>query len=127
MKIPQIFLVESHHRAGSLAKVLAAIAEAGLVLQDLESIRRHQDKTVWELTLEVDPAEEQAVIEKINALPNARVLGKSDRVFKRHRGGKIRTVSTRTILSMRMLRQSRIGVRLSFGQRAVGFHRFLCT
>lgn len=104
MKIPQIFLVESHHRAGSLAKVLAAIAEAGLVLQDLESIRRHQDKTVWELTLEVDPAEEQAVIEKINALPNARVLGKSDRVFKRHLGGKIRTVSRRTVLSMRMLR-----------------------
>ena len=104
MKIPQIFLVESHHRAGSLAKVLAAIAEAGLVLQDLESIRRHQDKTIWELTLEVDPAEEQAVIEKIDALPNARVLGKSDRVFKRHQGGKIRMVSRRSILSMRMLR-----------------------
>jgi malate dehydrogenase (oxaloacetate-decarboxylating) len=104
MKIPEILLIESQHRPGSLASVLAVIGEEGLLVEHLASLRREQDRTTWEITLEMDPAAGAHLEERINALPNARVLGRSDRVFNRHRGGKIRTVSTLDIGSMQILR-----------------------
>lgn len=104
MKIPEILLIESEHRPGSLASILAVIGEQGLLVEHLAALRREQDKTVWEITLEMDPAAGRRLEECINALPNARVLGRSDRVFNRHRGGKIRTVSTLDIGSLQILR-----------------------
>jgi malate dehydrogenase (oxaloacetate-decarboxylating) len=41
---------------------------------------------------------------RINELPHANVLGRSDRVFNRHRGGKIRTTSAIEIGSQQILR-----------------------
>jgi malate dehydrogenase (oxaloacetate-decarboxylating) len=104
MKIPEILLIESERRPGSLASILAVIGEEGLVVEHLASLRRDQDKTTWEVTLEMDPAAGVRLEERINALPNARVVGRSDRVFNRHRGGKIRTVSTLDIGSLQILR-----------------------
>lgn len=104
MKIPEILLIESQHRPGSLASILAVIGEEGLVVEHLASLRRDQDKTTWEITLEMDPAAGERLEQRINALPNARVLGRSDRVFNRHRGGKIRTVSALDIASLQILR-----------------------
>lgn len=104
MKIPEILLIESEHRPGSLASILAVIGEEGLVVEHLASLRREQDKTTWEITLEMDPAAGGQLEARINALPNARVLGRSDRVFNRHRGGKIRTVSAIDIGSPQILR-----------------------
>lgn len=104
MKVPEILLVESEHKPGSLAKVLAVIGEAGLLVEHLASVRREQDKTVWEITLEMDEDADRRLYERIDALPNARLLGKSDRVFTRHRGGKIRTVSSHEIGSQQILR-----------------------
>jgi malate dehydrogenase (oxaloacetate-decarboxylating) len=104
MKIPEILLVESLHRPGSLAKVLTAIGECGLVVEHLNAVKREQDKTIWEITLEVDPGQIDTVTAAIDALPNARVIGHSDRVFDRHRGGKIRTVSRAALSSLQELR-----------------------
>jgi malate dehydrogenase (oxaloacetate-decarboxylating) len=104
MKIPEILLIESEHRPGSLASILAVIGEEGLVVEHLASVKREQDKTTWEVTLEMSPAAGARLEERINALPNARVLGRSDRVFNRHRGGKIRTVSAIDIGSLQILR-----------------------
>ncbi|MFU8894929.1 MAG: NAD-dependent malic enzyme [Gammaproteobacteria bacterium] len=104
MKIPEILLIESEHRPGSLASILGVIGEEGLVVEHLASLRREQDKTTWEITLEMDAAAGRRLEERINALPNARLLGRSDRVFNRHRGGKIRTVSALDIGSLQMLR-----------------------
>ena len=104
MKIPEILLVESEHRPGSLAKILQVIGDAGLVVEHLNSVRRDQDKTVWEVTLEMDEEADHGLIARIDALPNARVLGRSDRVFNRHEGGKIRMVSTTPISSLQVLR-----------------------
>ena len=104
MKIPEIFIVESLHKPGSLAKILTVIGDNGLVIEDLNAIRRDGEKTVWEITLEIEGDAELDLIEKINALPNARVLGKSDRVFNRHRGGKIRTMSSIPITTLQELR-----------------------
>ncbi|MGB5621260.1 MAG: malic enzyme-like NAD(P)-binding protein [Gammaproteobacteria bacterium] len=104
MKIPEILLVEAEHKPGSLARVLTVIGEAGLVVEHLATVSRSQGRTVWEITLEMDEADDQSLFERIDALPTARVLGKSDRVFNRHRGGKIRTVSSMEIGSIQILR-----------------------
>lgn len=104
MKIPEILLVESEHRPGSLARILAVIGEAGLVVEHLASVRRAQNRTVWEITLEMDEEADRGVFERIDELSNARVLGMSDRVFNRHRGGKIHMVSSQDIGSQQILR-----------------------
>jgi len=104
MKIPEILLVESERQPGSLASILTVIGEEGLVVEHLAALRRGQDKTTWEITLEMDADAGPRLAERINALPTARLLGRSDRVFNRHRGGKIRSVSTLDIGSLQILR-----------------------
>ena len=104
MKIPEILLVESQHRPGSLAKVLTAIGECGCVVEHLNAIKREQDKSIWEITLELDPGQYDVVKAAIDALPNARVLGHSDRVFDRHKGGKVRMHSRAPLNSLQELR-----------------------
>jgi len=104
MKIPEILLIESERRPGSLASILAVIGEEGLVVEHLAAVRRDQDRTVWEITLEMEASAGPRLQQRIDALPTARLLGRSDRVFNRHRGGKIRTVSTLDIGSLQILR-----------------------
>src|ERR1700751_1489490 len=104
MKIPEIILVETVHQPGSLAKVLQVIADAGLAIEALTALRRDQGRTLWEITLELDEETDRSVYERIGQLPTARFVGKSDRVFNRHRGGKIRIVSTIPIDSRQVLR-----------------------
>ena len=104
MKIPEILLVQSEKQPGSLARILQVIGDAGLVVEHLAAVRREQGKTVWEITLEMDEETDRGLYERIDALPNARLLGKSDRVFNRHRGGKIHTVSSMPIDDQQVLR-----------------------
>ena len=103
MKIPEILVVESERKPGSLAKILQVIGDAGLVVEHLNSVGRDQDKTVWEITLEMDEETDRGLYKRIDELPNACFLGKSDRVFNRHEGGKIRMVSKEPITSLQML------------------------
>ena len=104
MKIPEIILVETVHQPGSLARVLQVIADAGLAIEGLTALRRQQGRTLWEITLEMDEEADRSLYERIGQLPNARFVGKSDRVFNRHRGGKIRTVATLPINTREVLR-----------------------
>lgn len=104
MKIPEILLIESEHKPGSLARILTVLGEAGLVVEHLVVVRREQGRTIWEITIDMEEGADRSVFDRIDALPNARVIGKSDRVFNRHRGGKIRTVSSQEIGSLQMLR-----------------------
>jgi len=104
MKIPEILLIESEHKPGSLARILTVLGEAGLVVEHLVVVRREQGRTIWEVTIDMEEGADRSVFDRIDALPNARVIGKSDRVFNRHRGGKIRTVSSQEIGSLQMLR-----------------------
>ena len=55
MKIPEILIIESAHKPGSLGKILTVIGEAGIVVEHLNALRRDQDQTIWEITLEMDP------------------------------------------------------------------------
>jgi malate dehydrogenase (oxaloacetate-decarboxylating) len=104
MKIPEILIVETVHQPGSLARVLQVIADAGLAIEHLTALRRNQGRTVWEITLEMDEEADRSLYERIGQLPTARFLGKSDRVFNRHRGGKIRTVASLPINTRQVLR-----------------------
>ncbi|HUF89082.1 MAG TPA: malic enzyme-like NAD(P)-binding protein [Gemmatimonadota bacterium] len=104
MKIPEILLIETEHKPGSLARVLRVVGEAGLLVENLNAVRREQAKTVWELTLEFDEAVDTSLIDRIDELPDTRVIGKSDRVFERHRGGKIETVAKVPLTSVQQLR-----------------------
>ena len=104
MKIPEILIIESAHKPGSLGKILTVIGEAGIVVEHLNALRRDQDQTIWEMTLEMDPATDYGVIDQINALPNAKILGRSDRIMDRHRDGKIRMSSRVPLSSIQQLR-----------------------
>ena len=104
MKIPEIIIVETVHQPGSLAKVLQVIGDAGLAIEHLTALRRDQGRTLWEITLEMDEEADRSLYERIGQLPTARFVGKSDRVFNRHRGGKIRTVATLAIDTRQVLR-----------------------
>ena len=104
MKIPEILLVETFHKPGSLASVLQVIADENLVIEHLQSLRREQGRTLWEITLEMDEEADRSLYARIDALPVARFVGKSDRVFDRHRGGKIRTESAIPITTQQVLR-----------------------
>jgi malate dehydrogenase (oxaloacetate-decarboxylating) len=104
MKIPEILIIETVHQPGSLAKVLQVIADAGLAIEHLTALRRDQGRTLWEITLEMDEEADRSLYERIGQLPIARFVGKSDRVFNRHRGGKIRTVASLPINTRQVLR-----------------------
>ncbi len=104
MKIPEILMVETVHQPGSLVKVLQVIADAGLAIEHLTALRRDQGRTLWEITLEMDEEADRSLYERIGQLPIARFVGKSDRVFNRHRGGKIRTVASLPINTRQVLR-----------------------
>jgi len=104
MKIPEILVIETIHKPGSLAKVLQVIADAGLTIEHLSALKRDQGRTLWEITVEMDEEADRSLYERIDQLPIARFVGKSDRVFNRHRGGKIRTVASQPVNSMQMLR-----------------------
>jgi malate dehydrogenase (oxaloacetate-decarboxylating) len=104
MKVSEIFQVETPHAPGNLASVLNVIAEAGLVLEHVSTIRRDQDRTLWELTVEMDESVHAELLARLNALSSARFVGWSDRVFDRHRGGKIEMRSRVAISSQQILR-----------------------
>jgi malate dehydrogenase (oxaloacetate-decarboxylating) len=104
MKIPEILLVETYQRPGALASVLAAIADEQLVIEHLQSVRREQGRTLWEITVEIDEQANPGFYARINALPHARFVGKSDRVFERHRGGKIHMQASLQINTQQILR-----------------------
>jgi malate dehydrogenase (oxaloacetate-decarboxylating) len=104
VKVPEILIVETIHQPGSLASVLQVIADAGLTIDHLQALRREQGRTQWEITLEMDEEADRSLYARIDALPIARFVGKSDRVFDRHRGGKIRTASAIPITTQQVLR-----------------------
>lgn len=104
MKIPEVLQIEVVHRAGSLAQVLAVVAEAGLLVENLVAVDRGPDCTIWELTTDLDEDFDRTRLDRISDLPIARLIGTSDRVFTLHEGGKIETTSRLAIGSDQLLR-----------------------
>jgi hypothetical protein len=84
VKVPEVFQVETPHAPDGLASVLHAIAEAGLVVEHVSTVRRDQDRTLWEITIDIDESARTELLGRLNALPSARFVGWSDRVLDRH-------------------------------------------
>jgi malate dehydrogenase (oxaloacetate-decarboxylating) len=104
MKIPEILQVETPQVPGSLASVLNVIADLGLVLEHVTMLHRDQGRTLWEITVEIEEGRQDELLERLNAVPAARFVGWSDRVFDRHRGGKIEMHSRIPVSSQQILR-----------------------
>jgi malate dehydrogenase (oxaloacetate-decarboxylating) len=104
VKVPEIFQVETPHGPGGVASVLNVMTEAGLVLEHVSTVRRDQDRTLWEITVEIDESAHAELLTRLNALPSAHFVGWSDRVFDRHRGGKIEMHSRVAISTQQILR-----------------------
>ena len=104
MKIPEILQVETPNSPGALASALNVIAETGLVLEHVSRVRRDQDRTLWEITVEIDTAARASLVDRLNALPTARFIGWSDRAFEHHRSGKIEMRSRIAISTQQILR-----------------------
>src|SRR5579862_951508 len=104
MKIPEILVIETIHKPGSLARVLQVIGDAGLTIEHLSALKRDSGRTLWEITVEMDEEADRSLYDRIDELPIARFVGKSDRVFNRHRGGKIKTVASLPINTLQVLR-----------------------
>lgn len=105
MKIVEILLVEAPHQPGNMAKVLAIIGDMGITVEGLNAVRRLYKDTIWELTIEYDDSLDiQELVKAINNLPETKIIGNSDRVFNRHRGGKIRMLSNVKLNSLEVLR-----------------------
>ena len=105
MKIVEILLVEAPHQPGNMAKVLSVVGDFGITVEGLNAVRRLYRDTVWEITIEYDDTFDiQLLADKINELPETKIVGKSDRVFNRHKGGKIQTQSRIELSSLEVLR-----------------------
>ncbi|MCU0937476.1 MAG: NADP-dependent malic enzyme [Gammaproteobacteria bacterium] len=104
MKIPEILLIETDHRPATLARVLEVVDAAGLTVEGLDAVGSDREKTVWELTLIFDQRVDEDLLRRIGELANVAVVGRSDRVFNRHRGGKIEVVSRAPVSSVQELR-----------------------
>lgn len=104
MYIPEVLHIEIVRAPGRLAKVLEIVGNEGYRIESLQAVSRMQNKTIWELTLEMEEDDSRALFDKIANLHFARVIGRADRVFERHEGGKIRTESVQAITTMEVLR-----------------------
>jgi malate dehydrogenase (oxaloacetate-decarboxylating) len=104
VKVPEILQIETSQVPGTLASVLNVIAEAGLLLEPVSTVRREQGRTLWEITLEIEEGAQQDLLQRLSSLASARFIGWSDRVFERHRGGKIEMGSRIGISTQQILR-----------------------
>ncbi len=105
MRVVEILLVEAPHKPGNMAKVLGVLGSLDVTVEGLNAVRRLDKDTIWEITIEYDDTLNiNDLIEEINQLPETVMVGKSDRVFNRHKGGKIQTTSRIAINTLEILR-----------------------
>src|SRR4051794_5774939 len=103
--IDTVLRMRLKHRPGQLARVAAAIAEEQGLLGDITTLRIGEDDTVREVTVETsDDEQTQRLIAAVRAVDGAEVLEVFDRVFDRHRGGKLHSTSRIQLREPRDLR-----------------------
>lgn len=105
MKIPEVLLVQTESHAASLAKVLEVFGKNDLFVENIRTVKENQNRTTWEITLELSEDSKEDVIGELNALHDTQVKGRSDRVFTRHLGGKIEMRAKSPISSLTELRE----------------------
>ncbi len=83
------------NQAGSLARVIQAIASCGGNLGQISLIEQTRKVSQREITVDASSTEHaEKIVEAVQAVPNTKVLKISDRTFDLHRGGKIHIQSS---------------------------------
>jgi len=103
-RIQEVILIETRHRPGRLASALNVLAAHEITLEHLHALQRESGWTRWEITIEVTPAMLESAVAALGKLPDVRFIGKSDRIFQRHRGGKVVVRPSIEIASQQILR-----------------------
>lgn len=98
--------LELTQRTGVFAALATALAEEGASLGAVDIVSAGRTKVVRDITFDVQSeAHREKVLQRLNALPDVRVIAASDQIFLMHLGGKIRVdskfpIKTRNALSM---------------------------
>jgi malate dehydrogenase (oxaloacetate-decarboxylating) len=103
-RIQEVILIETRHRPGRLASALNVLAAHQITLEHLQVLQRESGWTRWEITIEVTPERLESAVAALGELADVRYVGRSDRVFQRHRGGKLIVRPTIEIASQQILR-----------------------
>jgi len=98
--------LELNQQPGVFAKLANLLAEEGATLGAVDMVSATRTKVVRDITLDTKNEEHaQRVLDRIDKLPEVKVLSASDRIFLLHLGGKIKMgskfqITTRNTLSM---------------------------
>jgi len=99
------YRIQTPHRPGGLARVCQAIADVDGLIGDIVTVNVGRDASIREITIEVrDDDHSREAADRLNALPDVRVLWFRDRALIRHEGGKLAvtpTTEVRTVQDMR--------------------------
>ncbi len=83
--------IKLQNQVGELAAVIAAIAQAGGSLGNIEVVEKSREYVVRDVSADASSTEAAAEIEKtVRSLKNVEVLDVYDRTFALHKGGKLR-------------------------------------
>ena len=98
--------LELAQQPGVFAKLANLLAEEGASIGAVDMVSATKTKVVRDITLDTKSEEHaQRVLDRIDKLPDVKVLSASDRIFMLHLGGKIKMgskfqITTRNTLSM---------------------------
>jgi malate dehydrogenase (oxaloacetate-decarboxylating) len=98
--------LELTQRTGVFAALATALAEEGASLGAVDIVSATRTKVIRDITFDVkSETHGEQVLQRLNALPDVRVIAASDQIFLMHLGGKIRVdskypIKTRNALSM---------------------------
>ena len=103
--IDTVLRVRLQHRPGQLARLATAVAEEGGIFGEIITLKIGEEETLREITVETQNEEHTArVIARVRSLEHVTLEGTSDRVFDRHRGGKLHSTSRVTLETVQDLR-----------------------
>jgi malate dehydrogenase (oxaloacetate-decarboxylating) len=93
-RIDTVLRVRTRHRPGQLASLATAVANEGGLIGEIVTLRREGDISVRDITVETnDEAQTERLVAALRDTDGVEVLDVTDRVFDRHKGGKIHSTS----------------------------------
>jgi malate dehydrogenase (oxaloacetate-decarboxylating) len=99
------FRVRIPHRAGQLARVAGAIAEAEGLIGDVVTLSLGREHSLREITIEVrDNLQAERIAAGLNALDGVEVIFYRDRALIRHEGGKLEIDAITPVRSLQEMR-----------------------
>jgi malate dehydrogenase (oxaloacetate-decarboxylating) len=105
METDVILRIKVLHRPGYLSRLFATTAEHEVIVGDISTLRIGKDYSIREVTLELrDGTQLENLIADIKKIEGIEIQEVVDRVFKRHRGGKIHMKSLVPLESIAELR-----------------------